>query len=82
MLLQLLIPDRLRGRVFAFEFAAFTLAQSFSTLWAGYAYDNLGWTLSQVLLSAAVISLVVTAGWLLIHLRVRNRSAFAAEART
>lgn len=82
VLLQLLIPDRLRGRVFAFEFAAFTLAQSFSTLWAGYAYDNLGWTLSQVLLSAAVISVVMTAGWLLIHARVRGRSAFMAEVRT
>lgn len=79
VLLQLLIPDRLRGRVFAFEFAAFTLAQSLSTLWAGYAYDNLGWTLSQVLLSAAAISVVVTVGWLLVHLRVRQRSAFATE---
>jgi len=82
VLLQLLIPDRLRGRVFAFEFAAFTLAQSFSTLWAGYAYDNLGWTLSQVLLSAAAISTVITGAWLVVHLRVRRRSAFVADAQT
>ncbi len=78
VLLQLLIPDRLRGRVFAFEFAAFTLAQSFSTLWAGYAYDNLGWSLPQVLLSAALASVVITAAWVIFYLRVRGRSRLAA----
>jgi MFS family permease len=78
VLLQLLIPDRLRGRVFAFEFAAFTLAQSFSTLWAGYAYDNLGWSLSQVLLSAALASVAITAAWAVFYLRVRDRSRLAA----
>lgn len=78
VLLQILIPDRLRGRVFAFEFAAFTLAQSFSTLWAGYAYDNLGWSLSQVLFSAAVGSIIVTAAWALFYLRVRHRPRFAS----
>lgn len=78
VLLQILIPDRLRGRVFAFEFAAFTLAQSFSTLWAGYAYDSLGWSLSQVLLSAAVGSVVLTAMWALFYLRVRHRPRFAS----
>lgn len=77
VLLQILIPDRLRGRVFAFEFAAFTLAQSISTLWAGYAYDNLGWSLSQVLASAAAGSLVVSAIWLFFYRRVRNRPRFA-----
>lgn len=77
VLLQLLIPDRLRGRVFAFEFAAFTLAQSASTLWAGYAYDNLGWSLSQVLFSAALVSVCVTTLWLPFYLRVRSRPQFA-----
>ncbi|HAJ38257.1 MAG TPA: MFS transporter [Chloroflexi bacterium] len=78
VLLQILIPDRLRGRVFAFEFAAFTLAQSFSTLWAGYAYDNLGWSLSQVLFSAALGSVVMTAAWIGFYLRVRHRPRFAS----
>lgn len=77
VLLQILIPDRLRGRVFAFEFAMFTLAQSFSTLWAGYAYDNLGWSLSQVLFSAALGSVAVMAVWVVIYLRVRHRPRFA-----
>ncbi|PJF46439.1 MAG: hypothetical protein CUN48_13800 [Candidatus Thermofonsia Clade 3 bacterium] len=79
-MLQLLIPDRLRGRVFAFEFAALTLTQSISTLWAGYAYDNLGWSLAETLFSAGVVSIFATAGWMLFYLRVRERSALLAEA--
>jgi MFS family permease len=77
VLLQLLIPDRLRGRVFAFEFAAFTLAQSVSTLWAGYAYDNLGWTLTQVLFSAGLSSVLMTVLWLFFYTRVHGRPRFA-----
>jgi MFS family permease len=77
VLLQILIPDRLRGRVFAFEFAAFTLTQSISTLWAGYAYDNLGWSVSQIFFSAAVASIVITGAWLIFYLRVRSRPKFA-----
>ena len=77
VLLQILIPDRLRGRVFAFEFAAFTLTQSISTLWAGYAYDNLGWSVSQIFFSAAVVSIVITGVWLIFYLRVRSRPRFA-----
>lgn len=80
VLLQLLIPDRLRGRVFAFEFAALTLTQSISTLWAGYAYDNLGWSLAETLFSAGVVSVFATAAWMLFYLRVRERSALLAEA--
>lgn len=80
VLLQLLLPDRLRGRVFAFEFAALTLTQSISTLWAGYAYDNLGWSLGETLFSAGVVSIFATAGWMLFYLRVRERSALLAEA--
>lgn len=80
VLLQILIPDRLRGRVFAFEFAAFTLTQSLSTLWAGYAYDNLGWSLSQVLLSAATGSVVILTVWALFYLRVRHRPRFASAS--
>ncbi len=74
VLLQQLLPDRLRGRVFAFEFTVFTLAQSISTLWAGYAYDQWAWEISQVLLSAALTSVVVAAVWLPFYLRTREAS--------
>ncbi len=74
VLLQQLLPDRLRGRIFAFEFTVFTLAQSVSTLWAGYAYDQWAWEISQVLLSAALTSVVVAAVWLPFYLRTRGAS--------
>ncbi|MCS6826187.1 MAG: MFS transporter [Caldilinea sp.] len=80
VLLQLLLPDRLRGRVFAFEFAALTLTQSISTLWGGYAYDNLGWSLAETLFSAGAVSIFATAVWMLFYLRVRERSALLVEA--
>ncbi len=60
VLLQLLSPDAFRGRVFAFEFAALTLTQSISTLWAGYAYDTLGLTIWQIFLIMGTLSIVVT----------------------
>ncbi len=79
VLLQILIPNRLRGRVFAFEFAALTLTQSASTLWAGVAYDNLGLTLSQVFISAGLAGTAITATWFLFYARVRRQPALVAE---
>lgn len=79
VLLQILIPNRLRGRVFAFEFAALTLTQSASTLWAGVAYDNLGLTLSQVFISAGLAGTAITATWFFFYARVRRQPALVAE---
>ncbi len=79
VLLQILIPNRLRGRVFAFEFAALTLTQSASTLWAGVAYDNLGLSLSQVFISAGLAGMAITAAWILFYARVRRQPALVAE---
>jgi hypothetical protein len=64
-LLQTLTRDDFRGRVSSFEFAAFTLVQSFSTLWAGYAQDALHLTIWQLLRTGAATSLVMTLIWLL-----------------
>ena len=79
VLLQILIPNRLRGRVFAFEFAALTLTQSASTLWAGVAYDNLGLSLSQVFISAGLAGTAITAAWFLFYARVRRQPALVAK---
>jgi MFS family permease len=65
VLLQLILPDGVRGRVFASEFALLTLTQSLSTLWAGFAADTLGWSLSWILASMGVTSIAVTLLWLL-----------------
>lgn len=68
-LLQTIVPDRFRGRVFAFEFAILTLTQSISTFWAGYAQDVLGLSVRQVGLSMACLAVVVGLVWLIFHLR-------------
>jgi hypothetical protein len=80
VLLQLLVADRLRGRVFAFEFAALTLTQSVSTLWAGYAYDAWGLSLQQIFMVTGIASIVVTAGWIAFQARTAPRN-FAAPDR-
>ncbi|MCZ7666428.1 MAG: hypothetical protein M5U34_03985 [Chloroflexi bacterium] len=40
--MQRIVPDKYRGRVFAFEFAALTLTQSISTFLAGVWQDAYG----------------------------------------
>ncbi len=62
-LLQMIVPDGFLGRVFAFDFAMMTLAASTSTLWVGWATDNLGLTPQQIALALAAVPLVMTIGW-------------------
>lgn len=74
-LLQMVVPDRFRGRVFAFEFAVLTFAQSLSIFWAGFAQDNLQWSVRQVTAGMGVCGLVVGLLWLLFHLFLLSRPA-------
>jgi Na+/melibiose symporter-like transporter len=69
-LLQMLVPNRFLGRVFAFDIAMMTLASSISTLWVGWAHDSLGWTPHQIALALSVISFITALGWI-IYLTVR-----------
>lgn len=71
-LLQTVTPDAYRGRVFAFEYAALTLAQSMSTLWAGYAQDQLGWSASLVARWMAGVGLATGLLWLIGQARWRQ----------
>jgi len=66
-MLQRMVEDKFRGRVFAFEFAALTLTQSVATIWAGVALDQLALGVQGVILSAALLSVTVTAAWLWFH---------------
>lgn len=68
-LLALLVPNRFRGRVFAFEFAALTLMQSISTLVAGLGQDVVGWSVRQVTAVMGWSGLVVFALWMVFYLR-------------
>jgi MFS family permease len=70
VLLQLEVPDRFRGRVFAAELALVTLTSSASSYWTGYELDRGGWsprTLSFVLgalfMAPGFIWLLILSRW-------------------
>ncbi len=76
-LLQMMVTDRFRGRVFAFEFAAFTLTQSLSTVFAGFAQDNLGLDVQQTFIAMGVTGVAVALIWLAFLARFRAEPALA-----
>jgi len=69
VLLQMLIPDRFRGRVFAFEFTVLTLTQSISILGAGFFQDQFSWGVRQVSALFGFAGWVVGALWLIFFWR-------------
>ncbi len=77
-LLQRIVDNHFRGRVFAFEFAALTLTQSLSTLWAGVALDGLHLSVQEVILSCALVALIVSLLWLWFQGSATTRFAPAA----
>jgi MFS family permease len=66
-LLQMSVPNHVRGRVFAFEFAFLTLTQSLSIFWAGFALDYLHFDLWSVTATMGLVGIVVTGLWFLFH---------------
>jgi MFS family permease len=75
VLLQLEVPDKFRGRVFATELALVTLMSSASSYWTGRQLDRAGWsprTLSFVLGALFCIPGVL---WLLIQSRWKEAPA-------
>ncbi len=71
-LLQMVVPDGYRGRVFAFEFAMLTLTQSASTLAAGYLQDALGLDVRQTTAVIAAAGTLIAAAWLAFALYARG----------
>jgi hypothetical protein len=69
-LLQMMVPNRFLGRVFAFDIAMMTLTSSISTVWVGWAHDSLGWTPHQIALALSIISFISAIGWM-IYLSLR-----------
>ncbi len=77
VLLQLRVPDRFRGRVFAVEMALMMLVSSLSSYACGFALDQLAmspFTLSRVI---GVAFLAPAVGWILLE---RRHGAAAARA--
>jgi hypothetical protein len=69
VLLQMEVPDRFRGRVFAAELAFVTLVTSLSSYWTAYALDHEGWTPRSLAFILGALFCIPGASWLLILTR-------------
>ena len=76
-LLQRIVADDFRGRVFAFDFTALTLTQSVATLWSGLALDTFHYSIQMVILSSGIASLFITLLWGWFQLRATTRPVAA-----
>lgn len=74
VLLQIVVPDRYRGRVFAFEFAMLTLTQSVSTLLAGMLQDSPQWGLQPGALLFSGLGVLFSLGWIAFYSWSRRNS--------
>jgi hypothetical protein len=81
VLLQLEVPDRFRGRVFAVELALVTLASSASSYWTGYELDRGGWSPRTMAFALGILFCVPGTLWLMIESRWKE-SDMAAPAVT
>jgi MFS family permease len=69
VLLQLEVPDRFRGRVFATELALVTLMSSLSSYWTGYELDHAGWSPRTLSFALGLMFCVPGVLWLVIQTR-------------
>jgi MFS family permease len=69
VLLQMEVPDRFRGRVFATELALVTLMSSASSYWTGYQLDRAGWSPRTLAFALGGMFCVPGTLWLLIQSR-------------
>ena len=72
--LQRLVPDRIRGRIFAFDFALVTLTLGVSSLLAGWLADTLG--PRPAIMIVGGIAFGWTGVWLLLTRDVRRTPIF------
>lgn len=78
-MLQSIVDNEYRGRVFSFEFAVMTLTQSVSVLWAGIGLDQLGLSVQDVLLWTAMLSFTITLVWAWFLAWSRTRSTLPGQ---
>jgi MFS family permease len=69
VLLQLEVPDRFRGRVFAAELALVTLMSSASSYWTGRQLDRAGWSPRELSFALGAMFCVPGVLWLIIQSR-------------
>jgi Major Facilitator Superfamily len=73
VLLQMEVPDRFRGRVFAAELALVTLVTSLSSYWTAYGLDRAGRTPRELAFLLGALFFVPGVLWLLILARWKDR---------
>jgi MFS family permease len=73
VLLQIMVPDQVKGRVFGFEFAALTLTQSLSVFTAGYTQDVFQWSLIRVSSAFGWLGVLVFVLWMAFFLATRKK---------
>ena len=73
VLLQLEVPDRFRGRVFAAELALVTLVTSASSYWTAYELDTLGRSPRTLSFTLGLLFSVPGVIWMIIQSRWRER---------
>ena len=69
VLLQLEVPDRFRGRVFATELALVTLMSSVSSYWTGRQLDRAGWSPRTLAFALGALFCVPGVLWLIVQAR-------------
>jgi MFS family permease len=80
VLLQIMVPDKVKGRVFAFEFAVLTLTQSLSVLAAGYTQDALDWSITRVTFASGALGVLMFVLWMAFFLSTRKKVLSYEEA--
>jgi len=80
VLLQMEVPDRFRGRVFAAELALVTLTSSASSYWTGYSLDRAGWSPRAMSVALGAMFCVPGMLWLIIQARWKQETAVAIGA--
>jgi MFS family permease len=73
-MLQSIVDNEYRGRVFSFEFAMLTLAQSISSMWAGIGLDQLQMSVQEVLRWTSLIGFVAFLVWAWFQLWMRTQT--------
>jgi drug/metabolite transporter (DMT)-like permease len=77
VLLQLEVPDRFRGRVFAAELALVTLVTSLSSYLTAYGLDRRGWSPRMLSFTLGAMFLVPGSLWLLFQSRWQDHDPHA-----
>jgi hypothetical protein len=80
VLLQLEVPDRFRGRVFAAELAMVTLMSSLSSYWTGYGLDRAGWSPERMAFALGALFCIPGVLWMAVSARWREHAPAAAPS--